>query len=114
MGNRFESLTVSATLRSLDGGRVVVKIVDNLPLVLQYVPGFGAWTYHLRLPGTEHIQGKWGFMKVSGTIDGFPVKNINLAPRTGEDKIISINKQIRDAIGKTGGDTVLVTLYLHA
>ena len=89
------------------------KIIDNQSLVLQYLPGFGAWTYHLRLPNTQQIEGKWGFMKVSGTIDGFPVKNINLAPRTGEDKIISINKKIRDAIGKTGGDTVVVDLYLH-
>ena len=90
------------------------KIVDNQALVLQYLPGFGAWTYHLRLPNTMDIEGQWGFMKVSGIINGFPVENINLAPRTGEDKIISINKRIRDAIGKTGGDTVLVNLYLHA
>ncbi|NLC31842.1 MAG: DUF1905 domain-containing protein, partial [Clostridiales bacterium] len=27
--------------------------------------------------------------------------------------IISINKKIRDAIGKSGGDMVTVTLYLH-
>lgn len=80
---------------------------------MQYLAGFGAWTYHLRLPNTQEIEGKWGFMKASGTIDGFAVKNINLAPRTGEDKIISINEQIRDAIGKTGDDTVLVDLYLH-
>jgi len=50
---------------------------------------------------------------VSGTIDGFPVNNINLAPRKNSDRIISINKSIRDAIGKTGGDTVMVTLYVH-
>ena len=89
------------------------KILDNEQLILQYKWGFGAWTYHLRIPNTAHLVGKWGLLKVSGTIDGFPVSNINLAPRKGEDRIISINKKIRDAIGKTGGDTVLVTLYLH-
>ena len=41
------------------------------------------------------------------------MKNIYLAPRKDEDKIISINKEIRDAIGKSGGDIVTVTLYLH-
>lgn len=91
----------------------MIKIIDNLELELRYKKGFGAWTYHLRLPGTAGIQGKWGFMKVSGTIDGHKVEGINLAPRKNEDKIISVNKEIRDAIGKSGGDMVRVTLFLH-
>ena len=76
-----------------------------------HVPGKGAWTYHLVIPGTKEIRGKWGFMKVSGTIDGYEIKDLNLAPIKGEDKRISINGEIRKAIGKTGGDEVLVTLY---
>jgi len=91
----------------------VIKIIDNQKLELQYKMGFGAWTYHLRIPGTVGIEGKWGFLKVSGTIDDYEIKNINLAPRKNEDKIISINKKIRDSIGKSGGDMVTVTLYLH-
>lgn len=91
----------------------MVKIVDDQPLILQHKPGFGAWTYHLRIPGTLGIAGTWGSLKVSGTIDGYPINNLNLAPRKGEDKIISINRTIRDAIGKSGGDTVRVTLYLQ-
>lgn len=94
-------------------GQVVIKLIENHVLTLQYVPGFGAWTYHLRIPGTMELDGRWGFMKVSGTIDGYELKNINLAPRKGEDKIISVNKTIRDAIGKSGGDEVVVTLFLH-
>ena len=92
----------------------MLKIADNQDLILEYKKGFGAWTYHIRIPGTANIEGRWGFMKVSGSIDGYEVKNINLAPRKGEDKIISINKKIRDAIGKSGGETVNVTLYLHS
>jgi len=91
----------------------MIKIVDNQDLKLEYKRGFGAWTYHIRVPGTAHIEGKWGFLKVSGTIDGYEINGINLAPRKSEDKIISINKKIRDAIKKGGGDTVNVTLYLH-
>lgn len=91
----------------------MIKIIDNQKLELQYKKGFGAWTYHIRLPGTASIEGRWGYLKVSGTIDDFEIKSINLAPRKNEDKIISINQEVRDAIGKSGGDTVMVTLYLH-
>ena len=87
-------------------------IVDEV-LVLQHRPGFGAWTYHLRIPDTRDIRGSWGTLKVSGTIDGHPIGPVNLAPRSGEDKIISINKRIREAIGKGGGEPVTVTLFLH-
>lgn len=91
----------------------MMKLVENEPLKLEYKAEFGAWTYHIRIPDTALIQGKWGYMKVFGTIDGYEIKNLNLAPRKGEDKIISINKTIREAIGKGGGDTVMVTLYLQ-
>lgn len=50
---------------------------------------------------------------MSGTIDGYEIKNINLAPRKEEVRMISINKRIRDAIGKTGGDKVIVSLFMH-
>lgn len=91
----------------------MIKLLDQETLTLQYKKGFGAWTYHLRIPNTKDIEGKWGYLKVHGTIDGYEIKNLNLAPRTGEDKIISINKTIRDAIQKTGGDLVVVTLFLE-
>ena len=91
----------------------MLKLIDQKELILEYKKGFGAWTYHLRIPGTAEIEGRWGYMKVSGTIDNYEVKNLNLAPRKNEDKIISINRQIREAIGKGAGDTVRVTLYLH-
>lgn len=101
-------------IRLSEGGVFkMIKIIDNQELELQYKEGFGTWTHHLRLPGTAGIKGRWGHLKVSGTIDDFEVNNIFLAPRKNEDKIISINKEIRDAIGKSGGDMVMVTLYLH-
>lgn len=91
----------------------MIKIIDNEELELQYKKGFGAWTYHLRIPGTASIRGRWGFLKVTGTIDDYEIKNLNLAPRKNEDYIISINKKIRDSIGKSNGDMVKVTLFLH-
>jgi hypothetical protein len=88
------------------------KIVENQELELKYQPGFGSWTYHIRIPGTAAIKGTWGSMKVIGKIDDYVVNGINLAPRKDEDKIISINKDIRNSINKNGGDLVKVTLYL--
>jgi hypothetical protein len=87
------------------------ELLKNKKLILQHVPGKGAWTYHLVIPDTKDIRGKWGFMKVSGTIDGYEFKDLNLAPVTGKDKRISVNGEIRKAIGKGGGDEVIVTMY---
>jgi hypothetical protein len=89
------------------------KISDNQKLELKYEKGNGAWTYHIVIPDTAEIEGTWGSLKVSGLIDDYELKEMNLAPRKDEDKMISINKKIRNAIGKSGGDTVTVTLYLH-
>jgi uncharacterized protein YdeI (YjbR/CyaY-like superfamily) len=87
-------------------------LVKDKKLELKYQPGKGAWTYHIQVPNTKHIIGKWGFMKVAGTIDNYKIESINLAKLGDQDKLISINSEIRKAINKTGGDTVTVTLYL--
>ena len=86
--------------------------MDNKELELKYVSGKGAWTYHIQIPNTKHIVGKWGSMKVSGTIDNYKIESINLAKLGDQDKLISINDKIRKAINKCGGDKVTVTLYL--
>jgi hypothetical protein len=88
-------------------------IVENEKLTLQYIPGNGAWTYQLIIPNTKDIKGKWGDLKVSGTIDGYEIKNKNLGPVKNSDKKMSINSEIRKAINKDGGDNVIVTLYLE-
>ncbi|MCX2474980.1 DUF1905 domain-containing protein [Pedobacter sp. MC2016-05] len=85
-------------------------LLENKKLKIQHEPGKGAWTYHLVIPGTKDIRGRWGFMKVSGTIDGYEFKDMNLAPLKNKDKRISINGTIRKAINKSGGDEVTVTM----
>lgn len=87
-------------------------LVKDKKLELKYQPGKGAWTYHIQVPNTKHIVGKWGFMKVAGTIDNYKIESLNLAKLGDQDKLISINSEIRKAINKSGGDTVTVTLYL--
>jgi hypothetical protein len=87
-------------------------LVKDEKLELKYQAGKGAWTYHIQIPNTKHIVGKWGSMKVSGTIDNYTIDSINLAKIGDQDKFISINEKIRKSINKTGGDIVTVTLFL--
>lgn len=87
-------------------------LIKDKKLELKYQPGKGAWTYHIQVPNTKNIVGKWGSMKVAGTIDNYKIESINLAKLGDQDKLISINSEIRKAINKSGGDSVTVTLYL--
>lgn len=89
-------------------------LVKNQKLELKYEPNKGAWTYHIQIPNTKHIVGKWGSLKVSGFIDDYKIESINLFTITGQDKLISVNDRIRKAIKKSGGDKVNVTLFLLA
>ncbi len=88
-------------------------IIENEKIEIQHIPGNGAWTYHLIIPNTKNIKGKWGDLKVSGKIDNYEIKNKNLAPLKHSDKKMSLNSEIRNFIGKSGGETVNVTLYLE-
>nr|WP_315143396.1 DUF1905 domain-containing protein [uncultured Flavobacterium sp.] len=87
-------------------------IIKDEKLELKYEHGKGAWTYHLRIPNSKNIDGKWGDIKVSGLIDNYKIEARNLAPIKGEDKMLSINSEIRKAINKKGGDIATVSLYL--
>ena len=87
-------------------------LVKDQKLELKYVSGKGAWTYHLCIPNTKQIKGKWGEIKVSGYIDNYKIESKNLAPTKNEYKMLAVNGEIRKAINKSGGDFVTVTLYL--
>jgi hypothetical protein len=87
-------------------------IIENESLEIQYIPGNGAWTYQLIIPNTKDIKGKWGDIKVSGTINSFEIRIKNLGPMKNADKKMALNSEIRNFIGKGAGDLVNVTLYL--
>ncbi|SDH80880.1 protein of unknown function [Flavobacterium omnivorum] len=87
-------------------------IIKDEKLELIYEHGKGAWTYHLRIPNSKNIEGKWGEIVVSGFIDNFEISRRQLAPIKGEDKMLSVNSEIRKAINKKGGEIVTVSLYL--
>lgn len=87
-------------------------LVKDKQLPIHYNPGKGAWTYSIIIPDTKDLKGKWGDLKVSGSIDNYKFECKNIAPKKGYDKLLSINSEIRQATGKSGGDIVTVTLYL--
>jgi hypothetical protein len=92
--------------------RKMEYLVKDKKLELKYEPGKGAWTYHIQITNTKHIVGKWGTLKVSGTIDHYKIDSINLFGISGQDKLISINSKIRKSLNKSGGEIVNVTLFL--
>jgi hypothetical protein len=89
-------------------------LIKEEKLLLEYHPGKGAWTYHIKIPNTKQIKSRWGFLKVSGTIDHYHIESKNLMSLKGQDKMLAINELIRKGIGKTGGDFVTVTLQIDS
>ena len=87
-------------------------LIKDVKLELKYEFGKGALTYHIEIPNSKEIVGKWGFLKASGFIDDYRLENRNLFTITGRNKLLSINADIRKAINKSGGDSVTVTLFL--
>ena len=53
-----------------------------------------------------------GSIKVRGTIDGYDFGVMNLMPLRDKNAIMSVNAKIRKSIGKSGGDAVVVTMWL--
>ena len=78
---------------------------------LERFPGKGGWTY-AAIPEVLQDRHAWfGWVKVSGFIDDYELKDYKLMPMGNGRLFLPVRAEIRKKIGKQCGDWVHVVLY---
>ncbi|ANQ52038.1 DUF1905 domain-containing protein [Flammeovirga sp. MY04] len=84
----------------------------ELKLTIQKFEGKGGWSY-VDVPGiTSDRNTHFGWVTVSGSIDGYPLEKVKLMPKGDGLLFLPIKKEIRKKIKKEQGDEVHIKLYL--
>lgn len=87
------------------------KPLVNKKYKLQKYPGKGGWVYTVIKEITPEKRARFGWVQVSGMVDGFELKRYKLMPMKNGSMFFPIRAAIRKAIGKKEGDTVHIILY---
>ncbi|MFN0199884.1 MAG: DUF1905 domain-containing protein [Bacteroidia bacterium] len=79
--------------------------------LLQKFSGKGGWTY-AEIPSiAQNKNNPFGWVKVRGSVDDFPLEHYKLMPMGNGKLFLPIKAALRKKIGKEAGDSVYIVLY---
>lgn len=83
----------------------------NKIYLLEKFPGKAGWTYALIPEIPKEKRFPFGWMKVSGSIDGYSFENLKLMPFGNGQLFLPVKAEIRKTIKKEAGNRVLIILF---
>lgn len=87
-------------------------VIKNKEHLLYKYPGKGGWTYAVIDEIKQDKKNKFGWVQVSGNIDGFELKQYKLMPMGNGKLFLPVRSEIRKKIKKEAGDFVRITLSI--
>ena len=90
----------------------MAKPLVDAQYLLQKFPGKGGWTYAVIPEIKQDRKTSFGWVKVKGSIDGYPLKQHKLMPMGDHRLFLPVKAAIRKKIKKEAGDYVHVILDL--
>lgn len=90
---------------------MTVAPLVNKSYLLEKIPGKGGWTYAALPEICQNKEKPFGWVRVKGTIDGYPIQRYHLMPMGNGLLFLPVKAEIRKKIKKQAGDKVHVILF---